>query len=241
LQRRGGPALDCDPEALDRLGAWVLEALEWSAPDERPPDWVQRRAGHEISAESAVLVEGVAAHMAACLRTLEPDVEWRLGTDKIDSYYHLALLQPLHLLPGTVSAGILIGAQADRPRAEPLGRRLVAWREQLARLREEGPADDDALPLDEIGVDPVDSGHYGGRFNVTIWIPEGAETVLGEERFEQLTGRMARLKGVLDVVHEDREVFLVRVEDGQDLDALRRRVVGVVRRLREAAGREADE
>jgi hypothetical protein len=241
VQRRGGPALDCDPEALDRLGAWVLDALEWSALGERPPDWVQRQAGHEISAESAAIVEGVTAHLAACLRTLEPEVEWRLCTEKIDAYYHLALLQPIHLLPGTVSGGILIGAQSDPPRAEPLGRRLVAWREQLAQLREIGQADDDALPLDEIGVDPVDPAHYGGRFNATIWIPEGAEAVLGEERFEELPRRLAGLKGVMDLVHEDREVFLFRVDDGQDLDELRRRVVRLVRRLREAAEREADE
>lgn len=238
VQRRGGPALDCDPEALDQLGAWVLDALEWSAPDERPPDWVQRRAGHEISAESAALAEGVAAYLAACLRTLEPEVEWRLCTEKIDSDYHLPMLHPLHVLPGR---GILNAARADPPRAEPLGRRLVAWREQLARLRTEGPADDEALPLDEIAVDPVDPAHHGGRFNATIWVPEGAEAVLGEERFEELPRLLARLKGVLDLVHEDREVILVRVEDGQDLDALRRRVVGVVRRLREAAEREADE
>jgi hypothetical protein len=219
----------------------VLDALEWSAPGERPPGWVQRQAGHEISAESAAIVDGVAAHLVACLRTLEPDTEWHLCIEKIDSYYHLPLLQPIHLLPETVTGGILSAAQADPPRAEQLGRRLVAWREQLARLRGEGPADDDALPLDEIGVDPVDPAHYGGRFNATIWIPEGAEAVLGEERFEELPRRLARLKGVVDLVHEDREVFLVRVDDGQDLDELRRRMVRLVRRLREAAEREADE
>ena len=241
VQRRGGPALDCDPEALDRLGAWVFETLEWSAPDERPPGWAQRQAGHEISAESAALVEGVAAHMAACLRTLEPDTEWRLCTEKIDAYYHQALLQPLHLLPETVGASILIGAQADPPRVEQLGQRLVGWRTQLARLRQQGPAEDDALPLNEISVDPLDSADYGGRFNATIWIPEGAEAVLGEDHFEELPRRLARLKGVLDLVHEDREVFLIRVEDGHDLDGLRRRVIGVVRRLRAAAEQEADE
>ena len=241
VRRRGGPALDCEPEALDRLGSWVLEAIEWSAPDERPPDWAQRPAGHEISADSAALVEGVAAHLAACLRTLEPDIEWRLCTQKIDAYYHRPLLQPLHLLPETVGAGILIGAQDDPPRAEQLGRRLVTWREGLARLRHEGPGEDHALPLHEIVVEPVDPAHYRGRFNATIWIPEGAEAVLGEERFEELPRRLARLKGVLDLVHEDREVFLVRVADGQDLDEVRRRVVGVVRRLRDAADREADE
>jgi pimeloyl-ACP methyl ester carboxylesterase len=241
VRRRGGPALSCEAEALDRLGAWVLEALEWSELDERPPDWVQRPAGHEISADSAALVEGVTAHLAACLRTLEPEVEWQLCTEKINSYYHLPLLQPLELLPETVGAGVLIGARSDPPRAEPLGRRLVAWREGLRRLRARGPVSEDPLPLDEISVDPVEPADYGGRFNATIWIPEGAEAVLGEVRFEELPGRLAKLKGVVDLVHEDREVFLVRVEDGQDLDALRRRVVGVVRRLREAAGREADE
>lgn len=119
--------------------------------------------------------------------------------------------------------------------------RLVAWREQLAKLRTTGPADDDGLPLDEISVDPVDPDDYGGRFNATIWIPEGAEAVLGEQRFEEVPHRLAGLKGVLDLIHEDREVFLVRVEDGQDLDALRRRVVGMIRQLRQAAEREADE
>jgi hypothetical protein len=70
---------------------------------------------------------------------------------------------------------------------------------------------------------------------------EGALAVLGEERFEELPRRLARLKGVLDLVHEDREVFPIRAADGQDLDELRRRVVGVVRRLRDAAEREADD
>jgi hypothetical protein len=36
-------------------------------------------------------------------------------------------------------------------------------------------------------------------------------------------------------------VFLVRVVDRQDLDALRQRVIGVVRRLRDAAERDAED
>jgi alpha-beta hydrolase superfamily lysophospholipase len=241
VQRRGGPALDADPESLDRLGAWLLDALEWAEPGERPPGWARRAAGSELSAESAALVEGATAHVIACLRRLEPDAEWQLCTERIDAYYHRPLLQPLHLLPETVGALIVMGAQSDPPRAEPLGRRLVAWREQLARLRREEPADNDALPLDEIAADGIDPSDYGGRFNATIWIPEGAEAVLGQERFEELPRRLARLDGVLDLVHEDREVFLARVEDGQDLDALRRRVIGVVRRLQNASEREVDD
>jgi alpha-beta hydrolase superfamily lysophospholipase len=237
VRRRGGPALDGDPESLDRLGAWILEALEWAAPGERPPAWARRPAGSELSVDSAALVEGATAYLVACVRRLEPDVEWRLCTERIDAYYHRPLIEPLHLPPETVGALIVIGAQSDPARAEQLGRRLVGWREQLARLRTNGPADYDALPLDAISVDAVDPADYGGRFNATIWIPEGAEAVLGQERFEELSPRLARLNGVLDLVHEDREVFLIRVDDSEDLDKLRRRVIGVVRRLQDAAVR----
>ena len=240
VRRRGGPAPDCDPDVLDRFGAWLLEAIEWGARDERPPEWAQRPAGHEISAESAALVDGVAAHLAACLLGDAPEVGWRLCTQRIDAYYQRPLLQPLHLLAETIVARILIGARAYPPRPAPLGEWLAAWRQGLASIRTQGPVDDDPFPLDEIAVDGVDPADYGGRFNATIWIPEGAEAVLGEGRFEELPRRLARLKGVLDLVHEDREVFLVRVEDGEDLDELRRRVVGVVGRMRKAAERGAD-
>jgi hypothetical protein len=95
--------------------------------------------------------------------------------------------------------------------------------------------DDDPLPLDEIGVDPYDHDH----FNAQIWIPEGAEPVLGEARFRALPDRLARLKGIEELVHEDREVMLIRVADDQDLDDLRRRVVAVVKRMKRAAANEA--
>ena len=109
-----------------------------------------------------------------------------------------------------------------------------SWRSNLDAYRARGFVEepDDFLPLDEIGVD-----EYGPhpRFNAQIWIPEGAEIALGEARFAELVDRFARLKGVEEVVHEDREVFLVRLAPGEDRDALKARVVGVVRRMKEAA------
>jgi hypothetical protein len=92
--------------------------------------------------------------------------------------------------------------------------------------------EDDALPLDEIEV-----GEYGphDRFNIQIWIPEGAEWALGEERFEGLVDRLRQLEGVSDLVQEDREVYLARGARGIDLAALRARVVDIVRAERTAA------
>jgi hypothetical protein len=96
--------------------------------------------------------------------------------------------------------------------------------------------EDDLLPLDEIAVDVYEHP----RFNAQIWIPEGAEAALGEARFLELPGRLGRLKGVEEIAHEDREVFLVRVSSGRDLDAVRTGVIGIVRRMKKAAAADAE-
>ena len=95
--------------------------------------------------------------------------------------------------------------------------------------------DADPLPLDEVAVDPYD----GDPWNAQIWIPEGAEAVLGTERFERLGDRILRLKGVEDLAWEDREVMLIRVAPGLDPDDLRRRVVALLRRARKDAATDA--
>jgi hypothetical protein len=102
-------------------------------------------------------------------------------------------------------------------------------------VREGGTEAGDPLPLDEVAVDEYDHP----RWNAQIWIPEGAETVLGSERFQDLAERISRLKGVEDLAWEDREVMLVRLAAGMERDDLRKRVVQVLRRALRAA--EADE
>ncbi|MCA1572660.1 MAG: hypothetical protein LC798_20660 [Chloroflexi bacterium] len=88
-----------------------------------------------------------------------------------------------------------------------------------------------------MAVDPYD----GDPWNAQIWIPEGAEAVLGTERFRRLGDRIGRLKGVEELAWEDREVMLIRVAPGIDPDDLRRRVVTMLRRARKAAATEGDE
>jgi pimeloyl-ACP methyl ester carboxylesterase len=239
--RLAGPALGCDRESMNQLGRWLFERLEWGEPPADPPSWFSPRAsGHELSAQSVRLVEGASTYFVACLREVAPELTWRLCTTKIDAYYQRPVLEPIHLCPPVPVGNVIHQARTGEWRPDWLGDYWAVWRNNLGVLRERGFVEepDDALPLDEIGVDPYDAHP---RFNAQIWIPEGAEIALGPERFDGLEERLGKLKGIEDFAHEDREVFLVRVADGVDLDALRTRVVGVLRRQKHAAAREETE
>ena len=237
VDRLEGPTLGCDAEAMNGLGAWLLEAIEWGEPPTNPPAWfVPRGTGNELSAASVALIDGAATHFAACLRAAAPELEWRLCTTKIDAYYQRPVLEPIHLCPPVPVGSVVHLARNGDAHPDWLGNAWTVWRRDLATLRARGFVvdEDDPLPLDEIGVDPYDDE----RFNAQIWIPEGAEAVLGEARFVALQDRFAKLKGIEEVVHEDREVFLVRVAKDRDLEAVRNSVVGVVRRMKQAAARD---
>jgi hypothetical protein len=88
--------------------------------------------------------------------------------------------------------------------------------------------DDDMIRalIDEIGVDGDDGN---AEWNAEIWIPEYAETVLGDELFVGLEARLAALPGIERLAWEDRERFMVHIEGGTNLDDLKRGVVDVVR------------
>jgi hypothetical protein len=89
VARLGGPPPGCDRESMARLGAWLIDALEWGDPGDEPPDWAADLGGtgDELSSDSLWLLDGFAAHYWACLREREPSLEWQLCTDRIDSYY----------------------------------------------------------------------------------------------------------------------------------------------------------
>jgi acylglycerol lipase len=239
VARRGGPSPGCDRESMDRFGAWLVDALEWGEPPSNPPKWVPRAGtGHELSADSIALIDGLATRIASCFRAAAPQLEWRLCTTKIDAYYHRPILEPLHLCPPIPATKVFSVAREDAPDRHWLGKIWDAWERNLEAVRARGFVDipDDPLPLDEIVVDEYEHP----RFNAQIWIPEGAEAVLGESRFVELPARLARLKGVEELVHEDREVFLIRAAPDRDLDSVRTGVVGVVRRMKQAAAAEAE-
>ncbi len=240
LARRGGPAPMASGTAMDQLGAWLLDEVEAGPRAGDLPDWVYRGAQgpmQRLSAASLWLIDGAAAHFAASLRELEPDLRWELCTQRVNAYYHRVVLEPIGLQSRLLAGALITQLRAVEPDPHWLGRLWEVWLRTLELVRANpGGADDDPLPLDEISVDPYDHP----RLNAQIWIPEGAEAVLGERRFERLADQIRRLRGVEELVWEDREVMLIRLAPGVDHGDLRKRIVGVVRRAQRAADADRD-
>jgi hypothetical protein len=240
VARRGGPALTATREGMTQLGAWLLDTVEVGPRDADPPDWANVALigpMRRLSSESLWLIDGAATHVAAALRSLEPTLHWELCTDRIDAYYQRTVLEPIHLQPPVPAAVIFRQLTSDEPDGDWLAKAWDAWIEAVELARKDPQAfDADPLPLDEVAVDPYDVDPW----NAQIWIPEGAEAVLGTERFERLGAQIRRLKGVEDLAWEDREVMLIRAAPGLDPDDLRRRVVTLLRRARKGAESEAD-
>ena len=233
--RRGGPELMATHEGMVQLGAWLLETVEVGARDAEPPVWAGRASvgpGARLSSGSLWLIDGAATHVAASLRSLEPTLHWELCTDRIDATYQRTVLEPIHLAPPVPVTGVFNQLTKDEPDGEWLARAWDAWVQAVEVVRDNPQAlDADPLPLDEVAVDPYD----GDPWNAQIWIPEGAEAVLGTELFERLGERIGRLKGIEELAWEDREVMLVRLAPGTDTEDVRRRVVSILRRARKAA------
>ena len=239
VARRGGPELTATREGMARLGAWLLEAMEVGPWDADRPDWARDAVSglvRRLSSESLWLIDGAASHVAASLRSLEPTLRWELCTERIDAYYHRTVLEPIHLAPPVPATAITRELTKDEPNGDWLAGTWDAWMQAVRAVRDNPQAlDPDPLPLDEVAVDPYD----GDPWNAQIWIPEGAEAVLGSERFGRLGERMRRLKGIEDLAWEDREVMLIRLAPGVAVDDVRRRVVALLRRERKGA--ETDE
>ena len=77
---------------------------------------------------------------------------------------------------------------------------------------------------DFIDIEPCD---YHPDYDFVISINEGAEETLGREAFGSLQERFSKVPGVKKVIHEDREIFLVKVEN-LDAQTLRRQFWQVI-------------
>jgi hypothetical protein len=233
----GGPPPACGRDELARLGAWLIDALEEAEPSGPAPDWaVDWRtypgAPGRLSTETLWLIDGAAAWFARCYHELVPDLEWELDTYKSSVTYHRPVLGTIS--PPAPASGVVGAALKDPPDRDWLGRiwdAYAAAAERRAAAPPDAPGDE---LLDEVTVSPADDSDW----DVTIWIPEAAESILGEAVFEQLADRIAALPGVVKLVWEDREVMLALVEPGVLPDALRARVVGALDEARRSRRRK---
>ncbi len=132
VAEKGGPDPGCERESMDRFGAWLIDALEWGEPSPDPPTWAPRvDTGHELSADSIALIDGLATRIAACFRAAASQLEWRLCTTKMDAYYHRPILEPLHLCPPIPATKVLSVARHDEPDRHWLGKIWDAWERNL--------------------------------------------------------------------------------------------------------------
>ena len=232
----GGPDLDSTRDGFARLGAWLLDAIGEGGRSGSEPEWAQGLAGpvRRLSTESLWLIDGTAAYVLASLRESASQVRWELCTDRRDSYLHESLLEPLHLSTDLVVGNLLRSLLASQTTQDWLARIRDPMVNRLETMRGVTESDE-ALPLGEVAVAPYD----GDPWNAQLWIPEGAESVLGRQRFEALAPAIEGLTGVRRLAWEDREVMLVELAPGTDLDALRQRIVELLRTARKAAA--ADE
>lgn len=51
------------------------------------------------------------------------------------------------------------------------------------------------------------------EYDYTVWIDDGVEEILGDERFDNLIEAFSNIEGVVEVVQEDRDVFYFKAPD----------------------------
>jgi hypothetical protein len=234
VRELGGPEPGCSREAMAALGAWLIDALEEGPADGPVPWWADSwhlgvGPTSRMSTATLWLLDGLSAWFADCYRAATPGLAWELDTYRRSVTYHrpvLGALSPPHPAPVVVRA-----ARADPPDRDWLARIWDAYTSQPPGPRSaEGPTLDEVL--DELAVEPSD--HAG--WDVTIWLPEATEAVVGERAFERLEAAIRSLPGIRELAWEDREVMLAQLEPGVAPEAVRQRVVGVVRRAGRRVG-----
>lgn len=237
---RGGPSdrLDFTRDSLHDLWGWVLEtqplpAAPTSDADMRagdPPWWYEFYAplAQRLGPDLARLVSLVAAYLAEIVLRRRAGTTWVLGRDREAADFHMPLLQVprrSRFSPDVVVLNV----------ASQWADGTLSGRDRLAEIFDtragRDSTDTAAASRDRAGT--VTGGAGGGSAGAAVGraarpysIERGApgrfETVIsfddkaasdapgGVERIERLVAALAREPGVERVVHEDRELVLVR-------------------------------
>jgi hypothetical protein len=233
---RGGPAegdLDTTRASLRPLGAWFLTPPPPGPEDADRPAWARDRPDDHPMARAAWMVDGLASYFAATLRRAHPSLAWRLDEDPrsqdegrpVLSGFGQTELWPVR----PVNVKLTQARAAPTPDPDWLVRLFDTWSGFVPAT---AAVPDAEVDLHDVSVDPIEGDP---DWNAEIWIPESAESILGEREFEGLEGRFAALDGVERIGWEDRERFLVRLRPGTDLGDLREKVSAALRAARERA------
>jgi len=225
---RGGPpetTLDGTPDSLGPLGAWLLEPTPPGPEDAQKPIWAWDRADDDPYLRGSWLADGLATYVAAMLCRRHPSLAWKVEDDRRSIYHGLPVLVGVGPVETLLYASIL-GSLMDARKASPpdldwLVHLLDQWSALAEDTASRTPRDAKAdleRELDDVTVEPIE----GDRdWNAELSISEAAETVLGREAYDGLYDRFAAIPGVERIEWEDRERFLLRLQRGSDLAAVR--------------------
>lgn len=249
----GGPRPACDRGSLAALGSWMIDALTEGPPSGPEPYWAtpwRTWPGPEGRLDTPTLwfIDGLAAHMIHCYGTLWPEFEWKLDTHKSSVSYQEPVFGAYS--PPGPARGVIRAARAEPADREWLGRwwdRQVEMagtaRSTQATAADDRTPEDEPLPFSAISVERLDAPLEELGVDLGIWIPEQAESAIGEHAFATLESRIAAIPGVAKVVWEDREVLYARQEVGRTPGLLRDAIVAMLRadvaRLRAADAADA--
>jgi len=234
MGQSGGPvaALDFTRNSLETLWGWVISRAQpppTPVSDEvmrasGPPWWYEFQAplGQRIGPDLARLMVGAAAYLAETVLRQRPGSRWVLERDRGAADFNQPLLQVAGR--GRFSPDLVVLTVASQwARGMRVGGAPLS---EIYDVRA-GPEPADVLETSTELAAPARAGSAarggsGRPYLIERGAPGGFETVIsfddeaasdapgGVERIEHLVAALAREAGVERVVHEDREIVLVR-------------------------------
>ncbi len=210
LALRAAPAgveLDRTVESLQPLWGWIASVLRKRRTGELregDPSWLIR--GHpadQLSTSSVVLLDGLISYIGEVF-TAQTGHSWELerADDRSVTHQHFVFAGGVFVPVNVLNAALRRWSETGE-RDWPLG----DWvRASIASTNTSAPPRRGSI---DVTVEPANVPD----FDWSLWIDETAESQLGTALFSSLEQRLAALPGINGVVHEDREIFLVKGEE----------------------------
>ena len=215
MDRSGGPAdaLDGSLASLEPAWAWFL-ALPAGPADEAPhgPPWWEPfhpQWARALGPERSVLATGLAEYLSACIVAQAPGATWAVGRSSSTRRHPVLRIPGRGEMGYAVPLGFVVRAVSGDLPADREPRALRRLAEIWLGLDEEHEAAIAALarPMEPWAVRAI----HDPRFTHELSFDEG----VAHRRMPfvaRLIDSLRREPGIAEVVHEDRDVALIRAE-----------------------------
>lgn len=218
-----GLTLDRSLESLEPLWKWMAPQLKKRGQFEHrsaDPSWlVEGHPADALSGGAIELLDGLLSYFGEVFAA-QTGYNWELESHdpRSATYQH-----PVFAAGIFVPIAVLNAALRRLTDTGEADEQLMFWvGAAVANTNAAKLAGQTNRPLD-VAVEPSELPD----FDWEVWVDEIAESVLGSEAFDSLESSFSAIPQVTDVLHEDREIYLIQAEDitREDLEAVIRGVV----------------